>query len=53
MYERYRQLAEHETFINKVYFGGRLARYTYINTDEAVLNALEVFERIKSDFANG
>lgn len=53
MYERYRQLAEHETFINKVYFGGRLARYTYINTDEAILNALEVFERIKSDFANG
>jgi UDP-galactopyranose mutase len=53
LYERYRQLAEHETFINKVYFGGRLARYTYINTDEAVLNGLEVFERIKSDFANG
>jgi len=53
MYERYRQLAEHETFINKVYFGGRLAHYTYINTDEAVLNAFEVFERIKSDFANG
>lgn len=52
IYERYRQLAEHETFINKVYFGGRLARYTYINTDEAVLNGLQVFDRIKTDFAH-
>ena len=52
MYERYRQIAEHETFMNKVYFGGRLARYTYINTDEAILNGLQVFERIKTDFAN-
>ena len=44
--------AEHETFMNKVYFGGRLARYTYINTDEAVLNGLQVFERLKTDFGN-
>lgn len=52
MYERYRQIAEHETFMNKVYFGGRLARYTYINTDEAVLNGLQVFERLKTDLGN-
>lgn len=52
IYERYRQIAEHETFMNKVYFGGRLARYTYINTDEAVLNGLQVFERLKTDLGN-
>ncbi len=50
LYERYRVLAEEETSKNRVYFAGRLAEYTYINTDEAIEKALAVFERIRRDF---
>jgi UDP-galactopyranose mutase len=49
LYEQYRVLAGHETFINNVYFAGRLAEYTYINTDEAIARGLEVFEKIKNN----
>lgn len=48
--ERYGALAEAETTKNKVYFAGRLAEYTYINTDEAIEKAFAVFERIRNDF---
>jgi UDP-galactopyranose mutase len=49
LYEKYRPLAEAETAQNKVYFAGRLAEYTYINTDEAIEKAFAVFERIRND----
>ena len=49
LYEKYRVLAEEETSKNRVYFAGRLAEYTYINTDEAIEKALAVFESIRRD----
>lgn len=49
LYEQYRVLAQHEAFINNVYFAGRLAEYIYINTDEAITKGLEVFEKIKNN----
>lgn len=52
LHNKYLELARYETMINKVYFAGRLANYTYMNTDEAIQNALEVFEQIKTDFSN-
>lgn len=45
-YEHYRALAEEVTQSDRVYFVGRLARYAYINMDEAVEMALEVFDEI-------
>jgi UDP-galactopyranose mutase len=33
----------------KIYFGGRLARYTYINTAEAVQSGLDTFAAIAAD----
>jgi UDP-galactopyranose mutase len=45
-YERYRGLAEAVTRNGRVYFAGRLARYAYINMDEAVEMALDVFAEI-------
>jgi UDP-galactopyranose mutase len=50
LYDRYRALAEAETTKKRVYFAGRLAEYSYINTDEAIEKAFAVFERIRSDF---
>ena len=43
LYERYRQLAIQE---KNIYFVGRLAKYKYFNMDDAILNALELFESI-------
>jgi UDP-galactopyranose mutase len=42
-YQKYKLLAEKET---DVYFVGRLAEYTYINTDEAVQRALKLFSEL-------
>merc|ERR1711907_647679 len=44
LYERYRELAERET---DVCFVGRLASYKYFNMDQAILNALEMFDSLK------
>merc|ERR1719392_226140 len=44
LYERYRALAEQET---GVAFVGRLASYKYFNMDQAILNALEMFDSLK------
>ena len=44
LYERYRQLAEKES---DVCFVGRLASYKYFNMDQAILNALEMFDNLK------
>ena len=51
LYERYRQRAEQATNEDRVYFCGRLAQYRYFNTDEAILEALQCFERIRRDCA--
>jgi len=44
LYERYRELAEKE---EGVCFVGRLASYKYFNMDQAILNALEIFDNLK------
>jgi len=44
LYERYRELAEKEA---GVAFVGRLASYKYFNMDQAILNALEMFDSLK------
>jgi UDP-galactopyranose mutase len=48
LYKQYEALAQEETFRNKVYFSGRLARYSYINTDEAIEMGLETFDTLKA-----
>jgi UDP-galactopyranose mutase len=47
LYERYRQLAEHETRHRRVWFCGRLAQYRYFNTDEVIQEALKCFQQIR------
>ena len=42
-YLKYRSLAEGE---ENVHFVGRLAEYTYINTDQAIRKALDLFQRL-------
>ena len=48
LYERYRKLAEKE---KDVCFVGRLASYKYFNMDQAILNALEIFDSLKDSGA--
>jgi UDP-galactopyranose mutase len=49
LFKKYWKLAEEESKANKVYFSGRLARYTYINTDEAIEMAFETAEQMMND----
>merc|ERR1719217_846999 len=44
LYEKYRALAEKE---ENVCFVGRLASYKYFNMDQAILNALEIYDNLK------
>ena len=44
LYEKYREMAEKEP---GVIFVGRLASYKYFNMDQAILNALEMFDNLK------
>eukprot|EP00746_Dinoflagellata_sp_MGD_P156722 gnl/MRDRNA2_/MRDRNA2_85948_c0_seq1.p1 gnl/MRDRNA2_/MRDRNA2_85948_c0~~gnl/MRDRNA2_/MRDRNA2_85948_c0_seq1.p1 ORF type:complete len:468 (-),score=93.23 gnl/MRDRNA2_/MRDRNA2_85948_c0_seq1:388-1791(-) len=44
LYEKYRELAEKE---ENVCFVGRLASYKYFNMDQAILNALEIYDNLK------
>merc|ERR1719335_1898048 len=44
LYEKYRALAEKESH---VCFVGRLASYKYFNMDQAILNALEIYDNMK------
>ena len=44
LYEKYRELAEKE---EGVCFVGRLASYKYFNMDQAILNALEIYDNMK------
>lgn len=46
LYEKYRQMAEKEP---GVAFVGRLASYKYFNMDQAILNALEMYDDLKKD----
>jgi UDP-galactopyranose mutase len=43
LYEQYKQFADKES---NVYFVGRLANYKYFNMDEAIYNALLLFDKI-------
>lgn len=49
LYEKYKARAEAETREKHVYFAGRLAQYTYMNTDQAIETALSTFEKIRQD----
>ena len=51
LYERYRELAQREEREHKVFFTGRMATYRYMNSDEAMLLALETFERLRGALA--
>jgi UDP-galactopyranose mutase len=42
LYNKYKELAEQET---NVHFIGRLASYKYFNMDQAILNALDYFDK--------
>ena len=44
LYKRYQQLADKE---ENVIFVGRLASYKYFNMDEAILNALTLYEELE------
>lgn len=46
LYARYNSLAEREQAENNVFFAGRLAKYRYLNMDEAMESALATFEQI-------
>jgi UDP-galactopyranose mutase len=52
-YLKYKALADQETALNRVHFCGRLATYKYINTDEAIQSALDLFAKIKENFVTG
>jgi len=44
LYEKYKKEAEK---LENIYFIGRLAQYRYLNMDQVIKNALELFEKIK------
>ena len=46
LYARYETLAERERHEQRVFFVGRLARYTYINMDEAIAMALATSDEL-------
>jgi UDP-galactopyranose mutase len=46
LYQQYKNLADEETANSNVWFAGRLAQYTYMNTDEAIEVALQTFNKI-------
>lgn len=48
LFEKYREAAKKETEEKNVFFAGRLANYTYLNTDQAIESAFEIFNRIKA-----
>ncbi len=51
LYQSYVELAQRETRDKHVYFCGRLAQYTYINSDQAMERALQTFQQIRADCA--
>jgi UDP-galactopyranose mutase len=51
-YGLYRCLAETETFERKVHFCGRLATYSYLNIDQAILTALALSRELKERYCH-
>lgn len=47
LYNQYKKLAEKEEINSNVYFVGRLATYKYFNMDQAILSAIETFQKIE------
>lgn len=45
LYEKYKKMAKHLEDSGKVIFVGRLANYKYFNMDQAINNALEMFDQ--------
>jgi len=52
LYAAYSELARKERRDKRVYIGGRLGAFTYINSDQAIKRAIGLFEKIKNDFLN-
>jgi UDP-galactopyranose mutase len=50
LFEEYWKLASEETKNKHVHFAGRLARYVYMNTDEAIEEALKMFDQLKTQY---
>lgn len=48
LFNQYQELAKKEEITNHVYFVGRLANYKYFNMDEAIFNALTIFEKFSN-----
>ena len=46
LYEKYKELANQEAKNNNVHFIGRLAEYTYINTDQAIEKGFEIAQKL-------
>lgn len=46
---QYEKLAREETIRNKIYFAGRLARYKYINMDEAFIEGMHLIDTIEKE----
>ena len=46
LYSKYQKLATEEKGVT---FVGRLASYKYFNMDQAILNALELFDKLKEE----
>lgn len=53
LFEKYKKIAdrdqEDDSLPYKVYFVGRLANYKYFNMDQAILNSLEMFDKIEQN----
>lgn len=49
LYAAYRELAETERRTNRVYIAGRLGNFCYINSDQAICRALDLFGEIVRD----
>lgn len=44
--KKYEEIKKKSSKLKNIYFVGRLGKYEYINMDQAILEALELFERI-------
>ena len=51
LFKKYENLMNKEAK-NNIFFEGRLARYTYYNTDEVIERALDLYLNLKKKFKN-
>lgn len=49
LYAEYKKLAAVQQQRHRIYFAGRLGNFSYINSDEAMENALQLFYTIRAD----